>query len=114
MARTEVAINDTSLNAGSVLTKTVIAAGATGTDGYSFTGGKDSEKLRMIVVNAGATGVYTIKKGDYCANSADLDVVVGGGGIASVITVDGAKVRQNDGSVYVDVGGVTGTFYVYQ
>jgi hypothetical protein len=114
MARTEVAIDDVSLNAGVELTKTVAAAGATGASGYKFTGAKASEDLRIVVRNDGATGVITIKAGDYEAATSDLSVTIGGGGRSNVITIDGAKYRQNDGSIDIDVGGATGVFEVFQ
>jgi len=114
MSRTEVAVNTLSENTGTALTRTVIAAGATGTSGYSFTSVEDSSRLKFIIENAGATGVFTIKAGDYCSNGqGDLTIVVGGGGIAKCIVVDGSRVRQNDATAYFDAG-ATGTVMVFQ
>lgn len=115
MSRTEVAIDNVSLNAGATLTRTTIAAGATGTAGYAFITETASEDLKIIAQVDGATGVLTIKAGDYCANSVgDLTIVLGGGGTNRCITVDGARYRQNDGSVQVDMGGATGILMVLQ
>jgi hypothetical protein len=114
MARSEIVVDNLSENTGTALTQTIVAGGYTGTNGYSFTTVKDSSRLKFIVENAGATGVFTIKAGDYCGNDlGDFTVVVGGGGIAKCIVVDGSRCRQNDASVYFDAG-ATGTVMAFQ
>lgn len=109
MARTDIDINSVGLNADGSVSETIVAAGATGTAGYAIDGlGRDSDAI-LTIRNAGsATGVFTIKSGDYCnASQGDLNVEVAPGG-KSAVKLDGARFRTSDGKYNLDVAGVTG------
>jgi len=82
-----------------------MAAGSTGTDGYTLTGAtRDSDSVIVIKNEGSATGVFSIKEGDYCNDSqGDLTVTVGVN-VAKAIKLDGARFRQSDGTYDVDAG----------
>jgi hypothetical protein len=103
MARTEIAISSLAQNEGSAVTATVVPAGATGTAGYVLTGAK--KDVTVLIENSGsATGVFSIKAGDYCnASQGDLTVTVGVG-VSKAIQLDGARFRTEAGAYNVDCG----------
>jgi len=114
MARTEIALKDLDQNAGTIVTETVMAGGATGTAGYYLSGAKADSGVTIVLKNAGsATGVFSIKAGDYCNDSqGDLTVTVGVN-VVEAIQLDGARFRTSDGYYNVDAG-TTGTIYATQ
>lgn len=114
MARTEHAATNLAHNAGTVVTETVMAAGATGTSGYYISGVKADSGLTIRIDNEGsATGVFSIKEGDYCNDSqGDLAVTVGVN-VVKAIMLDGARFRTSDGYINVDAG-TTGTLTATQ
>jgi len=115
MSRTEIAVDDLTLNAGTVLTKTDLTGGVTGANAYYISGLKKSQDLRIVAGCVGATGILTLKSGDYCMNGiGDLEVTLGGGSIAHAIIVDGARFRQDDATMNLDCHGVTGTIQAFQ
>lgn len=114
MARTSMVVSSPSLNDGAAVTKTIMAAGATGLSGYSFTGIERDSDLRIFIENGGsATGVFSIKSGDYCNSSqGDLEEIIGVG-VTKVFQIDGSRFGQDDATISVDAG-TTGTAYAIQ
>ena len=80
MARTMIAVDDLTLNAGKALTSSYLTAGGTGTAGFALYGIERDSDLRLVVENAGATGALTVKaNGTYVLDSeGDLAIVLGG------------------------------------
>lgn len=111
MSRTSISMQSLSQNAGTAVTETTLAAGSTGTSGYALTSaGRDTDTVIVIRNNGSATGVFTIKEGDYCNDSqGDLDVTVGVN-VVKAIQLDGARFRTSDGYYNVDAG-TTGVIY---
>ena len=115
MSRTEIAVDDLTLNSGTVLTTSHLTGGVTGANGFYISGLSKAQDLRVVATTAGVTGILTIKSGDYCQNGiGDLEVIIGGGGAASAIIVDGARFRQDDATMNLDCHGVTGTIQAFQ
>lgn len=120
MAFTTIAIgNVTNPDAGTIVTKTIVGSGLTGTAAYSLTGATD-EELTIMITNDGATGIATAYASaatgvfaGYCeASKGDLSVVVGGG-VTKVIKLDQARFRQQDATFRLGVG-FTGSAYAFQ
>lgn len=114
MARTNIAVSAPALNDGATVSTQYMAAGATGTSGYAFTGLQSSGDLRLFIENPGsATGVFTIKSGDYCNNAqGDLSEIIAPG-VTKVFKLDGARFRQDDATIQIDAG-TTGMAYAIQ
>ena len=120
MAFTTIAVGNLSApDSGTIVTKTIVGSGLTGTAAYSLTGLTD-EELTILVTNDGATGTATVYAGvatgafaGYCeASKGDMSIVVGGG-VTKAIKLDQARFRQQDATVRVGIG-FTGSLYAFQ
>jgi len=106
-------------DAGTIVTKTIVGSGLTGTAAYSITGLTD-EELTILITNDGATGIASFYASSatgvfagYCeASKGDLAVVVGGG-VTKAVKLDQARFRQQDATVRMGVG-FTGSAYAFQ
>lgn len=114
MARSESAVNNITTNVGAAVTTVALTNGATGTDGYELTGVRKDYNLNLLVKNTGsATGVFSLKSGDFAAKSrGDLTEVIGAG-VVKAYQIDGARFLTEDSTVAVD-SGITGTLYATQ
>jgi hypothetical protein len=108
MARTEVNANDLVINSGELQTLTVMAAGATGADGFTIKNVARDSDLVITIQNSGATtGKFTIKAGD-SVNSVLGDITVElTAGQTKAFKLDGARFRRSGGKYDIDAG-VTG------
>ncbi len=115
MARTGVGIQSISLNAATALTATLTSAGATGSNGYTFTGAQSDTKIRIVMKNAGtATGLVFVQEGGYINGVAAAEISQAiGPDETKVFSLDGSKYRQTDASINMDIG-VSGVFYIFQ
>lgn len=120
MAYTTIAIGNLSEpSSGTIVTKTIVGSGLTGTDCYSLTGARD-EELMILVTNDGATGYATVYKSAATGNFAgyaeaslgDLSVAVGGG-VTKALKLDQGRFRQQDATFRVGIG-FTGSMYAFQ
>lgn len=115
MARTKITANTAGINSSSVLTRTTVAAGATGTSGYYIDGFTKDQNCAMTVQVDGATGVLTIKEGDLHNDSqGDLSITLAGASTTLVGPLEGARFRTSDGYVNIDMGGATGIVEAFQ
>lgn len=107
MARTPLSIDTLTLNGGKAVTWTVFDHGTTGANGLTFTGMKDDSML--LVESLGATGTVFINPGVYTNGLTGLRVTSFVNPLATnVITFEDSRCRQSDGSIQVDIGGMTG------
>ena len=111
MARTDIDVKALSQNAGVEPNETLIAAGATGTNGYALaSSGRDSDVVIAIRNTSASEGTYTILAGDYINNAqGDLEVVLPAGGTRT-LRLDGARFRTFEGKYNLD-SGETGAVY---
>ena len=117
MARAAIAVTSCVKNGVALQTETVRAGGLTGTDGLYIPATAtpdDSMVLYIRETNNGATGSVYIKAGagDIAINKGvgDLIVFVGGSACIQVGPLERARFGQADGTINVDIGGVTGLF----
>jgi hypothetical protein len=114
MSRTTFVKTVAPTNSDVIVTKTALTSGLTGTDGYSLTDNDKDDRLLFVVDNTGsATGPLTIYPGTFNAASQGAVNVVVGGGVRKSFIVEGARVAQADGSIYIG-SGITGTISAIQ
>jgi len=118
MARAAIAVTTAVKNSQAEQTETVRAGGLTGTSGlYIPATAEPDHKVALYIRETanGATGTCWIKAGDtgMCnAGVGDLAITVGGNAALIVGPMERARFGQSDGTINVDVGGVTGIFAV--
>jgi len=114
MARALIAATTAVTNGQAVQTETVRAGGITGTDGLYIAATVDvDDKMALYIRETanGATGAVWIKAGaNVSSGIGDLEVTVGGSACLIVGPLERARFGQSDGTINVDVGGVTGIF----
>jgi hypothetical protein len=115
MSRTTFTKHSALTNSAETITKTSITSGLTGTNGFELTDCAKDDKLVFVVENTGsATGPLTIYSGAMNAeNQGNINVDVGGSVVRAVGPVEGARVKQSDGSIYLGAG-FTGTIYAVE
>jgi len=97
-----------------IVAKTGLTSGLTGAAGYSLTDNDKDDRLLFVVDNTGgATGPVTIYSGTFnAASQGNVNVVVGGG-VRKAFVVEGARVAQSDGAIYIG-SGITGAISAIQ
>lgn len=119
MARSAISVTTAVKNSQAVQTETVRAGGLTGTDGLYIPASAVPDHAVALYIREtanGATGTAWIKAGDTGegpnVGQGDLAITVGGSAALIVGPLERARFAQNDGTIEVDVGGVTGIFAV--
>jgi len=114
MARALIAATTAVTNSVAAQSEVVRAGGLTGTDGLYIAAAVDvDEKMCMYIRETanGATGTVWVKKGANVASGiGDLAITVGGSASLIVGPLERARFGQSDGTINIDVGGVTGIF----
>lgn len=119
MSYTTIACGNVTYGTGTIVTKTTVGSGLTGTAAYSLTGVKD-EDLNILITNDGATGTASIYPSAATGSFAgyamkgigQLDTVVGGG-VTKTLRIDSARFKQQDATIRIGIG-FTGSFYAFQ
>ena len=109
MARALIANTTCALNSEATQTETTYAGGLTGTSGLYVDDVDVDEKFLLYVrKTAGATGSIWIMAGGFDDDGqGNLEVYIGAGAAKIIGPLEGARYRQSDGTIDVDMG-VTG------
>ena len=114
MSRTAITVASAVTNSGATVTLSD-CSGATGTDGHSLASVTKDDRLVFVVENTGsATGILTVYSGDMNASGqGNITIDVGGSVTRTIGPVEGARVLNSDGTIYLGTG-FTGTIGAVQ